>query len=278
MAEKGRWGASPVRGHDDKWNLFMGKGMPSRVHFQGPHGVGRKKFAKDYHLTNNGGTADQEYTYDPNPTVQTITAMRAFAMLPPKNRFRTVTIELPEQIPDRVVSALVALLDDESPAKVILISTNDLPEALASRVLTFRFEPLSDEDIRLVLTDLQMNPERIERILKVAEGSVAKAKAARAYIREQELVLKLIDAILESDSRTITNLRHSWKIEHTTALRKWLQESLTGQWVRYEPIDDRPLSRPSKMALLKATARTSRGFYTEIRRVAEDIARGGTGA
>jgi len=278
VAEKGRWGTSPVRGHDDKWNLLMEKEAPSRMHFLGPEGVGRKKFAKDWHLTNNGGTADQEYAYDPTPTPSTVAALRQFAMLPPKNRFRTAVIELADHVPSGTTSAIKALLDDETPAKIILISEHELPEVLASRVVTFRFEPLSDDDIRAVLRDLSFQPERIERALRVAQGSVARAKAARAYVRDQETVLRLLDGIVEHDVRAITSLRKNWTRHNTAALRKWLQESLTGQWEHFHANDDRPITRPAKMALLKATSKQSQGQFAEVRLTAEDLARGGTGA
>lgn len=272
------WGTSPVRGHDDKWELFREKGTPLRMHFLGPEGVGRKKFAKDWHLANNGGTSDMEYAYDPDPTPSTIAALRGFTRLPPKNRFRTVVVELGEDIPDRVESALVALLDDENDARIILISTTDLPETLASRVATFRFNPLTDDDIRKVLTDLRFQPDRIDRVIPLADGSIARAKAMRSYIRDQEFALKMLDAIVDHDTRAVASLRRVWSKEVTAALRRWLQESLTANWSHFHANDDRPIPRPAKMALLRATSKHSSSTFAEIRRAAEDLARGGTGA
>ena len=278
MAERGVWGNRPVRGHDHLWKLLTSKPAPERMHFLGPEGVGRKKFARDFHYTINGGRSGDDYIYVKDPTTEDIHALMNFAQFLPAGKHRTICIEVGSALNSSVESSLTALLDQESNAKIILLSAGDLPESLASRVVTFRFQPLDDESVEKVLKDMGTPPTHIERILRLASGSVAQARAYRTVVADQENVLKLLDAIVEHDYRAITAARKDWTRLSTANLRRWLHESLTEQWNQYEKSDDRPLARPAKMALLKATSRHGRGTYPEIRRVAEDIARGGTGA
>lgn len=274
----GVWGNYPVQGHDHLWKLLTSKPAPERMHFLGPEGVGRKKFARDFHFTINGGRSGDDYLYVNNPTKDDILALLTFSTFLPAGKHRTIAIEFSEPIPLGVQASMSQLLDYEGTAKIIVISAGELPESLASRLVTFRFEPLDDEAIRKVLVNMKTPQTHIDRIIELSDGTVASARAYRTVVEDQERVLKLLDSIIERDYRAITALRKDWSRLSTANLRRWLHESLTQQWRYYQAADDRALARPAKMALLKATSKHGQGTYPEIRRVAEDIARGGNGA
>jgi DNA polymerase-3 subunit delta' len=215
-------------------NALRAKRLPGALIFSGPSGVGKQQFAIELAKALNCPNLDSDFNSCDNCSTchrislgefidtkvivpdgqfikvdQVRTVIDEIYFRPFEGNFRVYIFESAEKFREQAANALLKTLE-EPPSTSILILITSSPDSLLptilSRTIKLHFTPLSDEALRIYLTNNYPRPETEQKLLiKLSQGSIGRALSIdiSEYKQRRQECLEMLSAVATKNQPTI---------------------------------------------------------------------------
>jgi replication-associated recombination protein RarA len=140
--------------------------------------------------------------------------------------------------------------DAPSTTKFFLISVAKPDLALRTRFESYALGFLTPIDIQLILTQQGYSVERAIELSQLQLGTVSGTVYAGKTNPDKFLVLRALSAIQNSTEDELDSLYSKWTDSHTSLIREWAAERITGRWRLFSE-DDSALNKGIALKVLK---------------------------